>query len=90
MDLRCFLGSVNFYRRHIKNAAANQALLHELLHGAKKKDMSPIAWNGQSTAAFLQCKQDTPHSQPTHMQTPSYTYVPMLQAQPWALLLSNW
>ena len=58
MDLRRFLGSVNFYRRHIKNAAANQALLHELLHGAKKQDMSPIAWNEQSTAAFLQCKQD--------------------------------
>ncbi|GFR26127.1 transposon Ty3-G Gag-Pol polyprotein [Trichonephila clavata] len=36
-DLRIFLGMKNFYRRYSKDAAKNQALLHDYLKGAKKK-----------------------------------------------------
>ncbi|GFQ96582.1 retrovirus-related Pol polyprotein from transposon opus [Trichonephila clavata] len=36
-DLRIFLGMINFYRRYLKDAAKNQALLHDYLKGAKKK-----------------------------------------------------
>ncbi|GFQ67449.1 hypothetical protein TNCT_669521 [Trichonephila clavata] len=37
LDLRIFLGMINFYRRYLKDAAKNQALLHDNLKGAKKK-----------------------------------------------------
>ncbi|GFQ66361.1 transposon Ty3-I Gag-Pol polyprotein [Trichonephila clavata] len=36
-DLRIFLGMINFYRRYLKDAAKNQALLHDYLKGAKKE-----------------------------------------------------
>ncbi|GFX13847.1 retrovirus-related Pol polyprotein from transposon opus [Trichonephila clavipes] len=32
-DLRTFLGFINFYRRYLKDAAKNQAILHEYLKG---------------------------------------------------------
>ncbi|GBN11100.1 Transposon Ty3-I Gag-Pol polyprotein [Araneus ventricosus] len=41
-DLRTFLGILNFYRRYLKDAAKNQALLHEYLKGSKKKDKRRI------------------------------------------------
>ncbi|GBN58635.1 Transposon Ty3-G Gag-Pol polyprotein [Araneus ventricosus] len=34
-DLRTFLGILNFYRRYLKDAAKNQALLHEYLKDAQ-------------------------------------------------------
>ncbi|GBN73575.1 Retrovirus-related Pol polyprotein from transposon opus [Araneus ventricosus] len=36
-ELRTFLGLINFYRRYIKDAAKNQAVLHEYLKGTKKR-----------------------------------------------------
>ncbi|KYQ52555.1 hypothetical protein ALC60_08323 [Trachymyrmex zeteki] len=38
MELRRFLGLINFYRRFIKNATNIQAPLHALITGSKKKD----------------------------------------------------
>lgn len=55
-QLRRFLGMVNFYRLHIKQAAEHQAELNKFLHGAKKKDKSKITWDEKATAAFEQCK----------------------------------
>ncbi|GFU51625.1 hypothetical protein TNCV_82551 [Trichonephila clavipes] len=37
-DLRTFLGLINFYRRYLKDAAKNQAILHEYLKGSRKND----------------------------------------------------
>ena len=55
-QLRRFLGMVNFYRLHLKQAAGCQAELNKFLHGAKKKDKSNITWDEKATAAFEQCK----------------------------------
>ncbi|GFV63383.1 transposon Ty3-I Gag-Pol polyprotein [Trichonephila clavipes] len=35
-DLRTFLGLINFYRRYLKDAAKNQAILHEYLKGSEE------------------------------------------------------
>lgn len=58
VELRRFLGMVNFYRRFIKNAARNQALLNEYLHDSKKNDKTPIAWTLESDEAFYSCIND--------------------------------
>lgn len=57
-ELRRFLGSLNFYRRFIKNAADRQAILNNYLKGAKKKDNRPIDWTEESIKQFELCKQD--------------------------------
>ena len=57
-QLRRFLGIVNFYRRHIRNAASTQAPLNELIKGAKKKDKRPVEWNREAEEAFQRCRQD--------------------------------
>lgn len=57
-DLRTFLGMVNFYRRYLKNAAKTQALLHEMLKGAKKKDRRKVPWTDESIQQFEKCKTD--------------------------------
>ena len=54
-ELRRFLGTINFYRRTIPNAATKQALLNELLKG-NIKGKEPISWNDSSLAAFEECK----------------------------------
>ncbi|GBL74957.1 Transposon Tf2-9 polyprotein [Araneus ventricosus] len=57
-DLRTFLGMLNFYRRYLKDAAKNQALLHEYLKGSKKKDKGKIQWTDEAEKQFEKCKND--------------------------------
>ncbi|XP_035220563.1 uncharacterized protein LOC118193561 [Stegodyphus dumicola] len=49
---------VNFYRRHLKDAAQTQAILHEMLEGAKKKDKSKVPWTKESIKQFEKCYTD--------------------------------
>ncbi|GFU97786.1 retrovirus-related Pol polyprotein from transposon opus [Trichonephila clavipes] len=57
-DLRTFLGTINFYRRYLKDAAKTQAPLHELLKGAKKKDRRKVHWTDDTRRSFEKCKTD--------------------------------
>ncbi|GFV98795.1 retrovirus-related Pol polyprotein from transposon opus [Trichonephila clavipes] len=57
-DLRTFFGLLNFYRRYLKDAAKNQAILHEYLKGSKKNDKTKIHWTEEAKAKFEKCKQD--------------------------------
>lgn len=57
-ELRSFLGLVNFYRRYLKNAANNQALLHEYLKGTKKNDLTPIIWTNEAIESFTKTKEE--------------------------------
>ncbi|KAJ2937315.1 hypothetical protein O0L34_g19483 [Tuta absoluta] len=56
-ELRRFLGMVNFYRSHIPRAVKSQVVLNIYLHGAKKKDRTPIQWTPDAEQAFDECKQ---------------------------------
>ncbi|UYV84292.1 hypothetical protein LAZ67_X001765 [Cordylochernes scorpioides] len=56
-ELRIFLGMLNFYRTFLNNAAETQAILHEYLRGAKKKDRSEIKWTEEAEVQFEKCKQ---------------------------------
>lgn len=55
-QLRRFLGMVNFYRSHIPNAVSSQSILHNYLHGSRKKDKTPIVWTPIAEQAFVECK----------------------------------
>lgn len=55
-ELRRFLGALNFFRPSLPNAASDQAPLCQMLHGAKKKDNSPLLWTKPSEAAFNRCR----------------------------------
>ncbi|GBN53152.1 Transposon Ty3-I Gag-Pol polyprotein [Araneus ventricosus] len=57
-NLRTFLGILNFYRRYLKDAAKNQALLHEYLKGSKTKDKRKIQWTDEAEKQFEKCKND--------------------------------
>ena len=50
-SLRQFVGMINFYRRFLLRAAANQAPLNDLLQG-NVKGRTPVSWN----PAFEECK----------------------------------
>jgi len=56
MELRRFLGLINFYRRFLKNAADTQAPLHTLTAGVTKRDNRKIAWTPEAEQAFADCK----------------------------------
>lgn len=47
---------LNFYRRMIPKAPREQAPLHELLKGAKRKDKRPVTWTPETKMAFENCK----------------------------------
>lgn len=55
--LRRFLGMLNFYRRFIRNAAEDQAPLHDMLAGPKLKGSQPLTWTTGTLQAFEKCKQ---------------------------------
>ena len=55
-DLRRFLGTINFYRLAIRNAADKQAPLNELLRGNIRGKTS-ISWTSETRAAFEDCKK---------------------------------
>lgn len=57
VELRRFLGMVNFYRKFIKNAAHIQAPLNEFVKSSKRNDKRPIPWTDHAEYAFQQCKQ---------------------------------
>ncbi|GFQ67578.1 retrovirus-related Pol polyprotein from transposon gypsy [Trichonephila clavata] len=61
-DLRIFLGMINFYRRYLKDAVKNQALLHDYLKGAKKRDKRKIQWTEEAEKQFENCKNDLSNS----------------------------
>lgn len=58
IELRRFLGAMNFYRPFLKNAAENQCLLNEFLKGAKKNDQTKIIWTPESLLQFDKCKKE--------------------------------
>ncbi|XP_055951489.1 uncharacterized protein LOC129987546 [Argiope bruennichi] len=47
-----------FQRFINENAASTQAILHEYLKGAKKKDNRKITWNKEAIEQFEKCKKD--------------------------------
>lgn len=57
-ELRAFLGTINFYRRYLKNAAENQAILNNYLRNVKKNDNRRIDWTEEANAQFEKCKDD--------------------------------
>jgi len=57
-ELRRFLGIINYYRRCLKNAASNQALLTEYLKDSRKKDSRIIQWTKEAELAFENCKEE--------------------------------
>ena len=57
-DLKTFLGIVNFFRRYFKDVAQTQAILHEMLKDAKKKDRSKVPWTDEARKPFEKCKTD--------------------------------
>ncbi|GFW05165.1 retrovirus-related Pol polyprotein from transposon opus [Trichonephila clavipes] len=61
-DLRTFLGLINFYRRYLKDAAKNRAILREYLKGSKKNYKTRILWTEEAKENFERCKQDIPNA----------------------------
>ena len=55
-QLKRFLGMINFYRRFIPGAAADQILLNDFLKGYKKNSKIAISWTSDSVTAFDNCK----------------------------------
>lgn len=58
LELRRFLGAINFYRRSLPKAAEVQAPLNAYLHESKKNDKRPVIWTPEAETAFTQCKKD--------------------------------
>lgn len=57
LELRRFLGMVNFYRRFLPHAAQIQSVLNDYLTNSHKNDHSKIIWTDATVAAFLKCKE---------------------------------
>lgn len=53
--LRRFLGMINYYRRCIKDAAHNQAVLNKYLKDSKKNDKRLIQWTTEADKVFIKC-----------------------------------
>ena len=58
VELRHFLGMVNFYRKNLKNATEVQAPLQEFMRDSRKDDKRQISWNANAESSFEQVKQD--------------------------------
>lgn len=56
MELRRYLGLLNFYRRFMKNAAEVLLPLNKLIGNSKKNDRTRIQWTQQSEDAFEKSK----------------------------------
>jgi len=54
-SLQRFLGSVNFYRRFIRNAAELQAPLYDLAAKIRKRD-GPLSWTDETRKVFEACR----------------------------------
>ena len=56
MELRRFLGMVNYYRRAFPHAAHVLGPLHAICPSNKKRDKTPIDWTDELTACFENAK----------------------------------
>lgn len=56
IELRRFLGVINYYRRCAKRAGETQAPLNNILKDVKKNDKKPVPWLNTTEAAFAKCK----------------------------------
>jgi len=57
LELRQFLGIINYYRRHLKNVANNQVVLTEFLKDSRKRDRRLVPWTPETEKAFKKCKE---------------------------------
>lgn len=57
IELRRFLGMLNFYRDCLPHQADLQNELNKYLHNKKKNDKSPIQWTPEAENAFEKCRQ---------------------------------
>lgn len=57
IELRRFLGMINFYRDCLPRQAEIQIELNKYLHNRKKNDKTPIDWTPQAEEAFEKCRQ---------------------------------
>lgn len=55
-ELQRFLGMLNYYRRCLKGAANNQAVLNSYLKNTHKGDKRAIMWTQEAEDAFESCK----------------------------------
>ena len=58
VQLRRFLGLVNFYRRSIPHAAQTMAPLHSYLGESRRNDKREIIWTPEAEEAFVKIKND--------------------------------
>ena len=58
VELRRFLGLINFYRRSLQHAADRQAPLHAYLGESRRNDKRQITWTPEAEEAFDKIKQD--------------------------------
>ncbi|UYV68418.1 hypothetical protein LAZ67_5004276 [Cordylochernes scorpioides] len=63
-DLRRILGMLNFYRRFLKNAAEDQAILNDFSKGSKKNDKRSIPWTEEAEQKFIKCKTELSKAAP--------------------------
>lgn len=57
IELRRFLGMLNFYRNCLPQQAELQSELNKYLHNQKKNDKTPINWTPEAATAFENCRQ---------------------------------
>lgn len=57
IELRRFLGMLNFYRDCLPHQAEIQTELNKYLHNRKKNDKTPIDWTPEAESAFEKCRQ---------------------------------
>lgn len=57
VELRRFLGMLNFYRDCLPHQADLQHELNKYLHGRRKNDKTPIEWTPEAELAFQKCRQ---------------------------------
>ncbi|CAB0007951.1 unnamed protein product [Nesidiocoris tenuis] len=55
-QLRCFLGTINYYRRFVKRSSWPQAIILDYL--AKKKNKDTIDWTPELENVYEKCKAD--------------------------------
>lgn len=84
-DLRTFLGMINFFRRYLKDAAQTQAILHEMLKGAKKKDKRKVPWTEEARRQFDKCKTDLANAALISFPKPDCPLSLYTDASDWAI-----
>ena len=58
VELRRFLGMVNFYRRNLRHAAEVQAPLQKFMREFRKNDKRLIRWDSEAESAFERVKSN--------------------------------